>query len=329
MDTTSLSDSEAALRLLDGFSDAIATVVEKVEPAVVNIKVVRGLLPSRRSSMEGGGSGVIFTPDGFVLTNAHVVEGAVAAKVMLPDGRSFIATTVGADAATDVAVLRIHGDRLPYAAFGDSNALRVGRFVIAIGNPLGFQRTVTAGIVSALGRNLRSENGRLMEGIVQTDAAINPGNSGGPLVNTQGRVIGINTAIIASAQGIGFAIPSNTATYIAGELMQKGRVVRGFLGLAGMTVDLPTRTMRMHELTSDRGVLIESIVRGGPVARGGGEAGDVLISFDGQPVRSVDDLHRYLSEDSVGREVALRVLRDNELRTLRVTPTDAGAEQDL
>ncbi|HEY4002762.1 MAG TPA: trypsin-like peptidase domain-containing protein [Candidatus Xenobia bacterium] len=308
------------LTVLDGLSDAIANVVEQVEPAVVNIK---SATPRRRAGfVEGGGSGVIFAPDGFVLTNAHVVEGALALKVMLPDGRSYLASVVGSDVATDIAVLRIHGDGLPHARFGDSNKLRVGQFVMAIGNPLGFQRTVTAGIISALGRNLRSENGRLMDGIVQTDAALNPGNSGGPLVDTQGRVIGINTAVIAVAQGICFAIPCNTAIWVAGELMRRGKVVRGFLGFGGTTVDIPTRVVRHLELSGDRGVLIESVVEDSPIDKAGALPGDIMVSLDEKTVRSVDDLHRVLDERSVGREMLVVLLRDNSLVRRQVRPVE-------
>jgi S1-C subfamily serine protease len=279
--------------------------------------------PRRRAGfVEGGGSGVIFAPDGFVLTNAHVVEGALALKVMLPDGRSYLASVVGSDVATDIAVLRIHGDGLPHARFGDSNKLRVGQFVMAIGNPLGFQRTVTAGIISALGRNLRSENGRLMDGIVQTDAALNPGNSGGPLVDTQGRVIGINTAVIAVAQGICFAIPCNTAIWVAGELMRRGKVVRGFLGFGGTTVDIPTRVVRHLELSGDRGVLIESVVEDSPIDKAGALPGDIMVSLDEKTVRSVDDLHRVLDERSVGREMLVVLLRDNSLVRRQVRPVE-------
>lgn len=319
-------NSGAEVHLLDSFSDAIASIVDRVEPAVVNIKVVRGFAPSHgNTTVEGGGSGVVFTPDGFVLTNAHVMNGAVLAKVMLSDGRSYLASTIGTDAATDVAVLRVHADGLPYVPFGDSNALRVGQFVIAIGNPFGFQSTVTAGIVSALGRNLRSSNGRLMEGVVQTDAALNPGNSGGPLVNTRGQVIGINTAIIASAQGICFAIPVNTASYIATELMRRGRVVRGYLGLSGMTVDLPTRLVRALGLVQERGVLVQTVVADTPVARAGVEPGDVLLALGERPLRSVDDLHRSLGEETVGHPVDLHTLRGNRRRTVEVVPVEALA----
>lgn len=327
MDLAARSDLplDGSLTFLDRMSEAIADLAERVEPAVVNIRVMRGVPHPHRSVMtEGGGSGAIFTPDGFVLTNAHVVAGAVAVKVLLSDGRSFFATVVGSDEATDLAVMRLQGDHLPYAPFGDSNTLRTGQLVIAIGNPFGFQRTVTAGIVSALGRTLHSENGRPMDGIVQTDAAINPGNSGGPLVNTRGEVIGINTAIIPGARGIGFAIPSNTATYVAGELMRQGRVVRGYLGIGGMTVDLPTRVVRALGLDGDRGVLVESVERDSPVDRAGLYPGDVLLSLDDRPVRSVDDLHHLLNERSVGRRMPLDVLRERQRVVLWVVPGEAA-----
>jgi S1-C subfamily serine protease len=315
----------SSVDVLDHFSRAVTQLVERVEPAVVHIKVVHGFTPPHRRvhTIEGAGSGVVFTPDGFVLTNAHVVADSVAAKVIFSDGRSLLATVVGTDVATDLAVLRVQADGLAYARFGDSNRLAVGQYVIAIGNPFGFQRTVTAGIVSALGRTLRSENGRLMEGIVQTDAAINPGNSGGPLVSSSGDIIGINTAVIRGGQGICFAIPSNTATFVAAELMRNGRVRRGYLGLTGLTVELPRQLLREHALAWDRGLLVESVVPDSPVAASGLEVGDVLVAFDDQPIRSVDDLHRALGETSVGRRVTIDVLRDNERVVLWVVPGEA------
>ncbi|MBM3464721.1 MAG: PDZ domain-containing protein [Armatimonadetes bacterium] len=320
-------DTQQIPLFLDAFSDAIAQVVEQVEPAVVNIRVTRALADRRGSHMsDGGGSGVIFTPDGFAVTNAHVVEGAVVARVILSDGRSFFASVVGSDPATDIAVLRVQGDDLPYARFGDSNLLRTGQFVVAIGNPFGFQRTVTAGIVSALGRSLRSESGRLMDGVVQTDAALNPGNSGGPLVSARGEIIGINTAVIRTAQGICFAIPSNTAVHISGELMRKGRVVRGYLGVAGMTVELPTRVVRAHSLETERGVLVESVVPRSPAQGAGVMAGDVLVGLDDSTVRSIDDVHRLMTAEIIGRRVALDVLREGQRVVLWVVPQETRSE---
>ena len=305
--------------LLDAYSRAVISASEKISPSVVNIHVVD------RHGRRGGGSGFVFTPDGFILTNSHVVHDAAALEVVLPDGRELQADPVGDDPHTDLAVLRAPTAGLPAAPLGDSSALRVGQLVIAIGNPLGFDCTVTAGVVSALGRSLRSTSGRLIDGIIQTDAALNPGNSGGPLVSSFGEVIGVNTAVIAGAQGLCFSIPGNTVKFVAGRLIQDGRIRRGFIGVAGQGVRLQRRHVVENNLASDRGVLVVELDDDGPAGRAGVTQGDVIVGFDGKPVGGVDDLHRLLTDQQVGVAAPLEVLRRGAKRTLRVIPTEAAA----
>jgi S1-C subfamily serine protease len=268
----------------------------------------------------GTGSGVVFTPDGYVLTNSHVVHGAARLSASLTDGRRFEARLVGDDPATDLAVLRLAGTGLPHATFGSSRGLRVGQLVVAIGNPLGFQATVTAGIVSALGRTLRGASGRLIESVIQTDAPLNPGNSGGPLVDGQGRVIGINTAMIGGAQGICFAIGVDTAVDVVARLMRDGRVLRSRLGLAGQTVPLDSRLAARLRRQLASAVLVSEVQTGSPAEAGGLKNGDLLLAFDGELIASVDDLHRLLTAERAGRECAAEVLRQGRLETLSVTP---------
>lgn len=303
---------------LDPYSAQIVNAFERVGPAVVHV-IAFG--PEGRP--KGQGSGVIFTPDGYVLTNAHVVSGATKLRASLTDGQAMDATLVGEDADTDTAVLRLSGNGLPHAELGRSATLRVGQLVAAIGNPLGFQCTVTAGIVSALGRTLRTRSGRMIESVIQTDAPLNPGNSGGPLVSGSGRVVGINTATIAPAQGICFAIGIDTAVWVATRLMRDGRVRRSRLGLSGQTVPIDTRLRRFHHLTQASGVLVLDMVDAGPVAVAGVQRGDVVVAFDNEPIAGVDDLHRSLTAERAGRPATLRLLRRAEMLELPVTPAEA------
>ena len=309
--------------LLDAYSAAVASAVDRVAPAVVHLQTKRRGRAADAAPAEmpvGAGSGVIFTPDGFVLTNSHVVAGASSIEATLIDGRTLPAYLVGDDPDSDLAVLRLHADGLAHAEIGDSTAIRVGQLVIAIGNPFGFQCTVTAGVVSALGRSLRSASGRLIEDIVQTDAALNPGNSGGPLVTAQGRIIGINTAIIRAAQGICFAIASNTAKFVVTELIRHGRVRRSYIGVAGQTTPLSRRVVRHHGLATESGARVMSIAAGSPAAAAGLEVGDILVALDGTPITGVDTLHRLLSAERIGVTVDLTVLRLTQKLELRIVP---------
>src|SRR6476660_3971440 len=268
--------------LLDAYSHAVMNAVDTVGPAVVKIDVTRG-----------GGSGVIFTPDGFILTNSHVVHGATTLKTILPDGRTMRADLIGQDVDTDLAVIRVtdpESGAFPWATLGDSRSIRPGQVAIAIGNPYGFHHSVTAGVVSALGRSLRSRSGRLMDDILQTDASLNPGNSGGPLVTTAGEVVGVNTAMILQAHGLCFAIASNTARFVAARLMRDGRVRRSYIGLGGQNVPIPRAIARSNQLAVSSGVLVVSVAPGSPAATAGIREGDVVIAFAGQPVTGIDDL---------------------------------------
>ena len=298
--------------LLDAYSEAVIRAVETVGPAVVRI-----------DSRTGGGSGVVFTPDGFVLTNSHVVEREDHLRVTLPDGRHMPAAVVGRDRDTDLAVLRIDASGLAWAGFGDSRRVRVGQVAIAIGNPFGFDHTVTSGVVSALGRSLRSRTGRLMDDIIQTDAALNPGNSGGPLVTTTGEVIGINTAMILPAQGICFAIAGNTARFVASRLMRDGRIRRSYIGIAGEQTRLPRALARAHNVAAAAGVLVASIETGSPAAIAGLEVGDIILALADRTVTGPDDLHRVLTEERIGESVALTVLRGGARRVLAITPVES------
>jgi len=301
----------ADAELLDAYSQAVIGAVEMIGPAVVKIETGRG-----------AGSGVLFTPDGFVLTNSHVVDRSKN-DVTLPDGRSMRADLVGRDPHSDLAVIRIDGAPLPWARFGDSRAVRVGQVAVAIGNPYGFQHSVTAGVVSALGRSLRSSSGRLVDDVIQTDAALNPGNSGGPLVTTRGEVIGINTAVIMPAQGLCFAIASNTARFVASRLIRDGRMRRSYVGVAGQNVPIPRRVARAHQLAVTTGVFVTSVERDSPAALAGLRDGDVILSFGNQPVTGLDDLHRYLTEDQIGVPAVVTVLRAAERRSLTIVPAES------
>ena len=311
-------DSTSDTDILDPYSAQIVGAFERAGPAVVHITGARA-----DGRLIGQGSGVVFTPDGYTLTNSHVVSGAASLKVSLTDGRVVDATLVGDDPGTDLAVLRLGGSGHAHAELGRSSNLRVGQLVVAIGNPFGFQCTVTAGIVSALGRSLRGRSGRRIDSVIQTDAPLNPGNSGGPLVSGAGRVVGINTATIAPAQGICFAIGIDTAVWVATRLMRDGRVRRSRLGLSGQTVPIDTRVRRFHHLAQPSGVLVLEVVAGGPVAEAGVLRGDVVVAFDGMPIVGVDDLHRSLTEERAGRALPLTLLRRAEMLEVSVTPGEA------
>ena len=302
---------------LDPYSEQVVRAFDRVGPAVVHVMAY-----GKDGRPAGQGSGVIYTPDGYVLTNSHVVAKAARLTASLTDGQSFEATLIGDDPATDIAVLRLSGTGLPHAELGVSAALRVGQLVIAIGNPLGFTCTVTAGIVSALGRSLRTYSGGLLDSVIQTDAPLNPGNSGGPLVSGAGRVIGINTAVIAPAQGICFAIGIDTAIWVATRLMRDGRVRRSRLGVAAQTVPITTRVRRFHGLQQASGAMISEIAPDGPARQADLHTGDVVVAFDGAPVTGVDDLHRALTQERAGVPVPLGVLRRAELVTVTVTPSE-------
>jgi S1-C subfamily serine protease len=310
--------------LLDAYSRAVIDAVEHVAPAVVSVDVrTRGTGQARRSPTQtGAGSGFVFAADGLILTNSHVVEDASEIDVTLPDGRERRADLIGHDPDTDVAVLRISATELTALAFGDSQAIRPGQLVIAIGNPYGFQHSVTAGVVSALGRSLRARSGRLIEHVIQTDAALNPGNSGGPLVTSAGLVIGVNTAIIAGGQGLSFAVPIRTVETVLPALLRDGRVRRGYLGVAGQDVPLLRRVTRFHRLAQAGGVLVISIEANGPARRAGLQEGDIIVSLDSSSVSSLDDLHRVLTEDRIGTTAVLGVLRQMQRIDLTVMIAD-------
>ena len=316
--------------LLDAYSAAVTAAAEKVSPSVVNIEVrhspdAQQPSPSRRpAESRGSGSGFVLTPDGFILTNSHVVHGASTLGVTLSDGRAFAARLIGEDPDTDLAVIRINGDHLMPAELGDSKSIRVGQLVVAIGNPYGFQCTVTAGVVSALGRSLRSQSGRLIDDVIQTDAALNPGNSGGPLVTSRGEVIGVNTAVILPAQGLCFATAINTAKFVAGLLIRNGKIRRGHIGVAGQNVVLHRRQVLLNNLTVAGGVLVASLESNGPAARAGLREGDVIVGYGRHPVSSIDDLHRLLTEEQVGVKVSLTVLRRGEKTVLEVVPEESA-----
>lgn len=302
--------------LLDAYSQAVVSASEQVSPSVVYIEVQvkrpqngRGGDPRAAQEGRGSGSGFVFTPDGYILTNSHVVHDAQKIEVMLPDSRHYRAELIGEDPDTDLAVIRIDAPDLQAAKLGDSQGLRVGQLAIAIGNPYGFQYTVTAGVVSALGRSLRGYGGRLMDNIIQTDAALNPGNSGGPLVSARGEVIGVNTATILPAQGLCFAIAINTAKYVAVKLIKDGEIRRGVIGVGGQDVPLPRRVTRHFSLLTESGVLVQSVEPGSPAERAGLRNGDVIIGFNNAPIGSVDDLHRQLTDGSIGVPAAIALLR--------------------
>src|SRR5215471_11224082 len=300
--------------LLDAYSEAVIAAAERVSPSVVKIDV------SHNKRGGGSGSGFVFTPDGFILTNSHVVHGASAIKVTLQGGTEYQADLVGDDPDTELAVVRITAPSLVPVTFGDSQALRVGQLVVAIGNPYGFQATVTSGVVSALGRSLRAQTGRLIDNVIQTDAALNPGNSGGPLVTSNGEVVGVNTAIILPAQGICFATAINTAKFVAARLIKDGRIHRGYIGLAGQNVPVHRLLVRGHHLPVSTGVFVISLEQNSPARRAGLQEGDIIVALGADPIPDIDSLHRRLTDHHHGREVTLTVLRGTEKLVLKVTP---------
>ena len=310
--------------LLDGYSKAVAGAAERVGPSVVKVGVVApkarpGRSPGRET---GAGSGFFFTPDGFLLTNSHVVHGADRIEVIAAQGQTLRGYLVGDDPHTDLAVVRVHGAEAQSAPLGSSRGLRVGQIAVAIGNPYGFAWSVTAGVVSALGRTLRTSTGRLVDNVIQTDASLNPGNSGGPLANARGEVIGVNTAMILPAQGICFAIAMDTAVWVATALLHEGRVRRAYLGLAGQTVPLVKRLTVHHALPNESGVLVTTTEKGSPADRAGLRDGDIVIAFADEPVTSVDDLHRLLAADRVGKSLPVEVLRGTARIKASVRPSD-------
>lgn len=312
---------------LDAYSRAVIAAVEKISPSVVNIEIHQAVRSRRRPEPEerrGGGSGFIFTPDGLILTNSHVVHDASRIEVTLTDGRRFPARTIGDDPATDLAVVQIDGSGLIAAALGDSQALRVGQLVMAIGSPYGFQSTVTAGVVSALGRSLRSYSGRLIEDVIQTDASLNPGNSGGPLVASDGRVVGVNTATILPAQGICFAIGINTAKFVVSRLLREGRIRRSYIGVSAQTSPIHRRLVRYYDLPKETGVVVLDIEPNSPAQRAGLRDGDVIVALGANAVAGVDDLHRVLSDLRAGARSELTVLRGTERLQLGIVPEEAG-----
>lgn len=321
-------------QLLDAYSQAVISVVEKVSPAVVNIDVERQLQGRRgynqpvTQEVRGNGSGFIFTKDGYILTNSHVVHGASKVEVTLSDGRSYTAQLIGDDPDTDLAVIRINAPNLVAARLGDSQSLQVGQLAIAIGNPYGFQTTVTSGVISATGRSFRSRSGRLIDNMIQTDAALNPGNSGGPLVTSHGEVIGINTAVIMSAQGICFAVPINTAKMVIPPLMKDGKVRRGYIGIGGQNVPIPRRVVLFHELSVESGILVISIEQNSPAQKAGLIEGDVIVGFNNQPLASIDDLHKVLTHEQVGVRSLITILRRNQKLSLHTIPQESPASSE-
>lgn len=310
--------------LLDAYSQAVVTAAEKVSPSVAKIEVTQSARGRNGESRErhGGGSGFIFTPDGLILTNSHVVHDASRIDVSLPDGRHSPAHLIGEDPATDLAVVRIDAPHLAAVQLGDSQGLRVGQLAIAIGNPYGFQYTVTAGVVSALGRSLRSYSGRMIDDVIQTDASLNPGNSGGPLVSSSGEVIGVNTATIMGAQGLCFAIGINTAKFVASRLLQQGRIRRAYIGIEAQTTPLHRRIVRFYDLPKETGVVVVGVAENSPSARAGLREGDVIVALGNQPVAGVDDLHRLLTDAQVSVETTVTILRRTERLELAIVPQE-------
>jgi len=317
---------------LDAYSKAVIEASEKVSPAVVSLQVRQGTgreIADPRMPQEGhaSGSGFIFTPDGYALTNSHVVHDATSIQAILSDGRQLKAELVGDDPETDLAVIRIFAPHLSHIPFATPNTLRVGQLVIAIGNPYGFQATVTAGVVSALGRSLRAKSGRLIDNIIQTDAALNPGNSGGPLVNARGEVVGVNTAIIMGAQGICFAIPISTAVFVTSRLIRDGRIRRAYLGLGGQDVPVLRRVSRFYNLASEQGILVISVERGSPAQQAGVREGDIIVAYDHHPTAHVDDLHKLLIGETIGVKSVISLLRGHEKLDLDIFPSESQSRQ--
>ena len=318
------SDVSADDSLLDEYSRSVVSAVSRVAPAVVNIEIQQRA-KGRPREVAGSGSGFMITPDGFILTNSHVVHHANRIVVNLSDGREYPAQLIGDDPETDLAVIRIDASQLTHVRLADSESLRVGQIAIAIGNPLGFQASVTAGVISALGRSMYSQSGRLIDNIIQTDAALNPGNSGGPLVNSAGEVIGVNTAMIRPAQGICFAIASNTAKLVAGWLIRDGRIRRSYIGVAGQNVPLHRRVVRFYNLPLETGVLVASVEKDSPAQRAGLREGDIIVAFNQRPIGTVHDLHKMLVSEQIGVTARLLIIRRTEKLELSVLPAESRA----
>jgi S1-C subfamily serine protease len=323
--STAASDSASGsdASLLDEYSRTVVSVVQRVAPAVVNIEVEQRSQSNRGRDVSGSGSGFIIAPDGFILTNSHVVHGATRILANLNDGRDYPAQLIGDDPDTDLAVIRIDAPNLSHVRLADSETLQVGQVAIAIGNPLGFQASVTTGVISALGRSMHSQSGRLIDNIIQTDAALNPGNSGGPLVNSAGEVIGVNTAMIRPAQGICFAIASNTAKLVAGWLIRDGKIRRGYIGVAGQTVPLHRRVVRFYRLPLETGVLVASLEKNSPAGRAGLREGDLIVALNEEPIGSVHDLHKILVSERIGVRAKLVVIRHTEKLELSILPAES------
>lgn len=322
-DATASSEVLSDAALLDAYSRTVVSVAKKVSEAVVQIKVDKAPSRGRRNAQPNGtGSGFIISTEGYIVTNSHVVHGATRIEVNLQDGRHFEARLVGEDPATDLAVVQIDAENLSTVSFADSDQLQAGQLAVAIGNPYGFQYSLTAGVVSALGRTLRSESGRLIDDVIQTDAALNPGNSGGPLVDSHGRVIGVNTAVILPAQGLCFAVASNLAAFVVGKLILEGKVRRGFIGIAGQMIRMTGQMAQQLKLEVPSGILVQQIEPNGPAFHSGLQQGDVIIGFNENTVHSIDDLHRYLNESTIGQSCELMVLRNRGKLALQVIPAE-------
>ena len=320
------NDIPSDYSLLDGYSRAVVSAVERVASTVANIEIQQRSR-NRPRDIGGSGSGFVITPDGFILTNSHVVHSATRVVVNLSDGREYPAQLVGDDPETDLAVIRINAPQLVHVRLADSESLRVGQVAIAIGNPLGFQASVTAGVISALGRSMYSQSGRLIDNIIQTDAALNPGNSGGPLVNSAGEVIGVNTAMIRPAQGICFAIASNTAKLVAGWLIRDGRIRRSYIGVAGQNVPLHRRVIRFYNLSLETGVLVVSVEKDSPAQRAGLREGDIIVGFDDRPIGTIHDLHKMLVSEQIGVPAKLLVIRHTEKLELSILPAESRVRE--
>lgn len=317
---TVAAEHQDAIALLDAYSRAIVAVVDGVSPAVVSIFLRRQ--NRRRFEPAGAGSGIVMTPDGYILTNFHVIQHADVIDVVFTDGSRYQAAVVGLDPASDLAVIRAAASGLPYLSLGDSAALRVGQLVLAMGNPLGFQSTVSSGVVSALGRSLRSQDGRQIDNVIQHTAPLNPGNSGGPLLDTHGRVVGINTAIIPQAQGIGFAIPASTAQWIITQLLSNGRVRRGYLGISGRSRPISRQLIRFHHLVNETAVEVMSVDKGGPADQSGLKEGDLIVAMNQEKVSSIDDMHRFLSKWPIGKSLQLQIIRWDEKLEIPIVPIE-------
>src|SRR6266480_4912165 len=317
---TQPNDSE----LLDAYSRTVVSAVARVAPAVVNIDVKQRVSArGGERELSGNGSGFVITPDGFILTNSHVVHDARAITVKLPDGREYPAQLTGDDPDTDLALVRIDAPQLRHVCLADSENLRVGQLVIAIGNPFGFEASVTAGVISALGRSMHTQFGRLIDNIIQTDAALNPGNSGGPLVNSAGEVVGVNTAMIRPAQGICFAIASNTAKFVAGWLIKEGKIRRSYIGVAGQNVPIHRRVVRFYNLTLETGVLVVSVEKNSPAEKTGLREGDVIIAVSAKPIGSIHELHKMLMGEQIGVQSEITIVRHTERLALAITPAES------